>query len=285
MTTNLTIQVDEAHIGHQASLLIVAIHTSGQFFMYDGNTWQPWYGDLPGIVMATLYETLPTTLTIPPFQLNTLPLNNLGGKWTIYVGYRVEDMVADADDNRVIIFNGLTPLQFLVANGVGISLFDYQTVNTASHFNIHLHTASGLSGNNVTITQNETAAINFAIDTDPADIGQAARLILTAQLTVDFERWLYIHDGETWQPWDDDLNNLTPVQVYDKLPARLTNSKPLSLDTLPLDTLPATLDVRVGYHLGNEDFIYNGETPLHIKIIEEQTPTPVEEKRACLFCD
>lgn len=289
ITANMSIQVDQAHLGQPASLLIVAIHTSGEFFMYDGTVWQPWYGDLPGIVMAEFIAELPAILTIAPLSLNALPLARLSGEWTIYLGYRVEDVLEDGEDNQIIIFNGLNPLHFFVGNGVGISLFNYETLKTASHFEVSLRTQAGFSGNHLEISQTDEAEIELTIQIDSADIGQAARLILTAQLmdegNGEEEKSLFIHDGFSWQPWDDDLNNLTPAHVYDKLPARLTSSKPLSLETLPFDTLPAQLKIYVGYHLGNENFIYGGETPLHIKVIEKQAVTQTEDKITCLFCD
>ncbi|MDM8557357.1 Calx-beta domain-containing protein [Candidatus Parabeggiatoa sp. HSG14] len=287
LTAHFTIQVDEKHVGESASLAIAAIHqVSGQFFMHDGNAWQPWYGDFGGLVMAESYDTLPQQIENEPLILNTLPLDTLAGEWALYIGYRLEE-AADLENERAVIFNGLSPLRFWIANGVGLSLQTYEEVKTATHIQTQLNTESGLQGNGLEISQTDEVAIEFHLNIDPADVGQAARLILIArQIDADGEeKALFIYNGITWQTWDDDLTRLKSAAIYDELPAVLTETKPLALETLPLDTLPAELLVYLGYHLGNEEFIYNSNNPLHFRLIEGQQPTKPEDKKPCLFCD
>ena len=274
VTANFTIQVDTAHQGHGASLILVA-EQANQFFMYSDSTWQPWNGHLTELVAAEFYDHLPTHLTVTqPFNSETQWIDPLAGPLILYLGYRL--------GSGVIIYNGLTPLRLQIANGQGLSLITGDPVNTATQFETRLRTTSGLFGNDLTLTTTDPATLEFTIKVDKGDVGQAASLILLARQTSGN---LVIHNGTRWQPWDDDLTRLQIARIYNQLPAILTDHFPLVLDSLPLEVLPTELTLYVGYRLGNEIFIYSGNNPLHFWVQEGVPSSQSEVEGLCLFCN
>ena len=278
LAAQFTINVDPAHQGQRASLILVAEHSNGQLLMHNGQNWETWDKQFASLIPAKPpYESLPEKLSITLYPLN---LDKPIGEWQLNIAYRLED----GDEQGAIIFNN--PLKFSIANGVGRSLISYEAINTATHFHVQISTESGLSGNNLEILETETAAIEYSLQIDPADIGQAAQIIITAQVSFEegTEQAVFIHNGQTWKAWNDDLNKLTPTQIHDKLPKLLNGQQPLALKSLALgDKLPAALKIYIGYKLGNENFIYNEDTPLYLRVI--QAPSgPESSERPCLFC-
>lgn len=281
LTAQFSINVDPAHQEQRASLILVAEHSNGQLLMHNGQNWETWDKQFASLIPAQPpYESLPEKLSI---TLHPLNLDKPIGEWQLNIAYRLEE----GDEQGAIIFNN--PLKFTIANGVGRSLISYEAINTATHFDVQVSTESGLSGNNLEIRENETAAIEYSLQIDPADIGQAAQIIITAQVSFeeDTDQPVFIHNGQNWKAWNDDLNKLTPTQIHDKLPKLLNGQQPLALNSLLLgDKLPAELKIYIGYKLGNENFIYNEDTPLYLRVIQAPSgPESSEDKQPCLFCD
>jgi hypothetical protein len=271
VTTALNVKVDEAHEGQTANLHIVAAHSSTeQQFMYDGTTWQP-VSDIAKPAVVESYPRLPSNLTITqPLNLVALPINSLVGQLILWVGYSI----VDYDNNTLIIFNGKAPLQLNVVNGKGIAR-DGKAISTSTHFELKLlDGVTNLSGNIPEVAQDNAAAIDFTIDVDPADVGQAATLILVAQLP---NNKFFLLNGNKWQPWQSDINGLitTATKSYEKLPSTLKDSHSLTLEALPVETLPAEVFIYVGYLLGNADFIHSFDAPLHFKMVEANNDNDV----------
>jgi hypothetical protein len=139
VSANFTIQIDEAHIGQPANLIIAAAHPEwGIFSMQDEANWQVWDGiDIASLKAIEYYDNLPSTLTIDKTLVSHIPAKAFAGEWAIYVGYRLEVLdnlapekelnlgeVFSFDDlnlrqrqnqeEGVIIFNGSTPLRLSV---------------------------------------------------------------------------------------------------------------------------------------------------------------------------
>jgi len=91
VTANFTIQVEEAHIGQPANLIIAATHPElGIFSMQDEENWQFWEGiDLATLKAIEYYDSLPSTVTINKTLVSHIPAKAFTGEWAIYVGYRL----------------------------------------------------------------------------------------------------------------------------------------------------------------------------------------------------
>ncbi|EDN70328.1 conserved hypothetical protein [Beggiatoa sp. PS] len=154
VTADFTIQVDEAHIGQPANLIIAATHPElGIFSMQDEENWQFWEGiDLATLKAIEYYDSLPSTVTINKTLVSHIPAKVFAGEWAIYVGYRLKVLensapekepnigeifsfdslnskvnnenasildgsnrrLRQSQDEGVIIFNGSTPLRLSI---------------------------------------------------------------------------------------------------------------------------------------------------------------------------
>jgi post-segregation antitoxin (ccd killing protein) len=284
ITGYFTIKVDSAHQGQAGSFILVAEHSNGQLLMHNGKSWEAWDKQFASLIPAKTYDSLEGKLT---HTLHPLNLEKVIGSWQLYFAYRLEE----GEDEGAIIFNDFPSLKFSIANGVAYSLRNYQGLNTATQIDIEIKTENDLSGNKQEILETESGVIEYNLQIDPSDIGQAAQLILTSQVSYsdeeEAEQAVFIHNGQTWAPWDDNLNNLAPTQVYNNLPELLKGQQPLALNSLQLgDKLPVDLKIYIGYKLGNDNFIYNENTPLYLRILPAtSTQKQKPEKRPCLFCN
>jgi uncharacterized repeat protein (TIGR01451 family)/uncharacterized repeat protein (TIGR02543 family) len=106
LSTSVYLRVDNWHVGRAADILIVANRKGASdqaTYAYSGQEWQLWNGQLEQLPVAQRFHQLPTTLEIP---VNLKPLL-MPGEFTVFVGYRLDDYI--------IVFNGTTPMHFMLA--------------------------------------------------------------------------------------------------------------------------------------------------------------------------
>lgn len=101
ISLNATINVDPAHIGKTADIIMVGIY-NGSAFVRKGATWTVWDGSISSLSSAQSNVTLTTVVPVSIFDGS---FNGLPGNFKVYVGYRVDNS---------IMFNGNEPISFLV---------------------------------------------------------------------------------------------------------------------------------------------------------------------------
>ena len=96
-----TINVDPAHIGKTADIIMVGIY-NGSAFVRNGANWTVWDGSISSLSSAQSKVSLTTAVPVSIFDGS---FNGLPGNFKVYVGYRVDNS---------IMFNGNEPISFLV---------------------------------------------------------------------------------------------------------------------------------------------------------------------------
>ncbi|MEZ5672006.1 MAG: right-handed parallel beta-helix repeat-containing protein [Thiotrichaceae bacterium] len=105
---NLTAEIipDTRDVGQAAQIFMVGIYTTPQFqsysFMRQADTWLRWDEKFESLVAAFNVSALPEKL---PLEIYTGNFAGMPGKFTVYVGYAV---------NGVLAYSGQLPIQFLV---------------------------------------------------------------------------------------------------------------------------------------------------------------------------
>jgi hypothetical protein len=101
ISLSATINVDPAHMGKTADIIMVGIYNGTAFVRKDA-TWTVWDGSISSLSSAQQNVTLSAVVPVSIFDGS---FNGLPGNFKVYVGYRVDNS---------IIFNGNEPISFLV---------------------------------------------------------------------------------------------------------------------------------------------------------------------------
>lgn len=137
------------------------------------------------------------------------------------------------------------PEKVLAPNALGLDRFG-ELVETTTYFSSHPIEAKG--------------HIDMIVTVDETHANQSANLLFMAMTEMGGEQDFLVYDGETWQTWDGQLAQLTPMQFFEQLPYLLKIE-----DTLPLEKLSGSITLYVGYQLENGVIIFNGQNPLLFK--------------------
>jgi hypothetical protein len=100
------VRVDARDVGKPADILMVAVSRQ-QYYTRHGDNWQRWDEKLASLQPAQHFAELPGMLAVPIHQERLKEVLS-GGDVTVYVGYRLEE-------DKVIVFNGVAPIHFVVA--------------------------------------------------------------------------------------------------------------------------------------------------------------------------
>ena len=244
ITVEFTVIVDEAHVGLPADILIVverqANGKSPEFFMYDGITWQPWLSsDLSSLVAAKKYDHIPVILET---SLDLETLDKSPGKFTVYVGYRLE--------NGTIVFNGNT--QFWRANSTSILSESEHAYFTG---NVQRKLQNDLTKHILTVT--------MSIKPNVEHLGKEADIIIVAFYLPDegnLLRYMQL-PSKKWYEWDSESKNL--VDAYDD--KILENNMEVKIFEGELNIPPGKIEIYVGYRLSG-NIVFNGMEPIEIAV-------------------
>jgi hypothetical protein len=102
ITVSIVITLDQNHVQRGGELLIVQQNAKG-FDMRVAEKWQVWNGEISDLEAAAFYDELPNVLE------RTIQITPKPGKYSLYVGYRLEE--------GTVIYNGENPVNFLVTDG------------------------------------------------------------------------------------------------------------------------------------------------------------------------
>jgi hypothetical protein len=245
------VQVEPRHVGQSADILIVAEYfgTLTTFSaMRMGPKWEFWDRRPISLAPAQHYHKLPESLEIPIYigKLTDVP-----GYFRVYVGYRLLD--------GVIVYNGVTPIQLTVANGIHLTAQGEQRPTTA-RFLSFVH-QNEQYGNPFTTTVGQP--IGFATDLwiDPAHLGQTADIRMVAirqplDSTTPAPLW------GNWEP-SSVVAQMTLPNVI--LESRFPNLRPFENNAF--HQIPGQYIIYIGYQLKNGDIIYNGGELLQVEVL------------------
>lgn len=255
--------IDESHVGQSANLLLVAdIEEDDEIpydLMYDGKMWYSWDGNFAHLTVTKVYEQLPHLLEINEI----IPLENLKGFTTIYIGYQLE--------NGDIVFNGQNPLLFKGGSALRV-LPQGEMTHSSARFDGFLSTLSHPQPSvDLTASPTETVTLAMTITVEKEHVGQAASIILVLARwhndEVDFLNYAGADEKGRWYSWDGkELGNLKALHSVDKLSESFQFQKPFSLKEVPAEMLNGEFTVYVGYRLGNGVVIFSGLEPLQFRI-------------------
>jgi len=247
ITAEFTVIVDEAHVGLPADILIVverqANGKSAEFFMYNGTTWQLWLSsDLSSLVAAKKYDHIPVILET---SLDLETLDKSPGKFTVYVGYRLE--------NGTIVFNGNT--QFWRANSTSILSKSERAYFTG---NVQRKSQNFLTSHTLTVT--------MSIKPNVEHLGKEADIIIVAFYLPDegsLLRYMQFPSKE-WHQWDSKIENL--IDAYnDEI---LKDNMEVKIFEGKLNIPAGKIEIYVGYRLSG-NIVFNGMEPIEIAVITD----------------
>jgi hypothetical protein len=253
--------IDKTHIHQSANLLIVAVSEVGSAqhsLVYDGKDWREWNNELADLIAVKTFKQLPSLLEIK----ETVPLTELLGSVTIYVGYQLE--------NGTIIFNGQNPLLFSGGNALSVSLEGTFEKNSA-RFDGLLSTFTGKQGVDLNITSTEAVNLAMKITVEKTHVDQAASLVMVVAHQLGDKQQFFSYDGDKqrWFLWDEDFNNLKiAYRLENKLSETTQVTKSFFLKTLLLETRAGEFTLYVGYQLGDGIIVFNGLEPLGFRFSE-----------------
>jgi hypothetical protein len=246
--------VDKKHVGQVADILMVAVHqpyaNPAASYQRIGERWELWDEKITSLQPAQHYDQLPDNLEIPIYMGS---LAEVPGEFTVYVGYRLSD--------NTIIFNGLSPHHFAVANALGRDKDGNPTKPTARFVNSVNYLSMIHSSGRVT-TQDDIGVYS-SIWVDPNHIGQKADILMVMLRTEGDNYQSYQRNLEQWELWDEQ-------QVSLKATIPNVTLEPLLKD---LQLFAGRLEadnylMYIGYRLPNGEVVYNGGETIHIQVTE-----------------
>jgi hypothetical protein len=196
-----------------------------------------WYEGYQGDISAPRVNT--ETFTTPALHRTTR-------YWV-----RVTNSTGHIDSRTVVIHvNGAT-------NGVGVNA-QGSPIETTAHFVGTIMTESGLKGNDLVLTREDSATVTMKIEAEKEHADESVTLLIFA----------YYDDGKTgrsaymlreeggWEIWSGHLIDLVAAQTT----LDLKQSQTLTLFQGSLaDVLPGTTSIYVGYRSSEGDVIYSSE--------------------------
>jgi hypothetical protein len=247
--------VDKKHVGQAADILMVAVHQphadKGLSFQRIGETWARWDEQVTSLQPAEHFEKLPDTLEVPIYMGT---LSELPGEYVVYVGYRLND--------GVIVFNGLAPHHFVVANALGRDKEGNWTEPEARFINsVNYRNTIHSSGQLSTLEQ---VGVYSSIWVDPTHIGQKADILMVMLQSTDGEHYSsYQRNFDQWEQWDEQ-------QISLKATIPNVTLEPLMRDLQIFSghLEPGNYLMYIGYRLSTGEVVYNGGEEIHIKVSE-----------------
>jgi hypothetical protein len=94
-------------------------------------------------------------------------------------------------------------------------------------------------------------------------VGRTADILIVADRETEFDHTTYSYDGQNWQLWQGQLEQLPISQHYRQLPATLK----IPVDLKPL-LMPGKFTVFTGYRLDDYIIVFNGTTPMHFTVTQ-----------------
>jgi hypothetical protein len=245
------VRVDSKHVGRPADILMAAAHFRSLDqvgYHYDGDHWQVWDHRLDSLRPVNHYHTLPATLEIPVY------LRNLAGpgEFIFYVGYQLAD--------GVTVFNGFSPIHFVVANGLGLNA-QGQAVTTTARFASWTY-QNGYAGNPFDATVTRPVSLKATIVTDRDHIGKTADILMVAVRQP--AQTSYQREAQQWGQWDEQL-----VTLQAAIPNVTLESNVAEIPIFEgnLNNLEGSYTVYIGYRLvENGSIIYNGGETLRLNV-------------------
>lgn len=189
----------------------------------------------------------------PQFNTDTVQIPALNQTASYWV--RVTNPTGSVDSNSVTItVNG-------AANGIGVKAYSNDKICTTANFTGLITTPSGQSGDNLTLSQTDTAQATMRIQPDTADIGKTVELLMFARYQADphSQEIHFMRNGEQWVLWDGQFSKLVAADTY----VKLGKDQTITIYDGPLNVIaPGNFTVYVGYRLlENGNVAYNG-TPI-----------------------
>ncbi|OQW93524.1 MAG: hypothetical protein BWK79_10670 [Beggiatoa sp. IS2] len=156
------------------------------------------------------------------------------------------------------------------SSSVAINIATQQPQETVTQFMGVVTTASGESGNGLTVTENDEIQVITRIVVDPQDVGQAANIVMVGAYTPvgASSPWYFLRDGTTWQVWDGTLTSLAVAETSASLPAQLD----VNIFSGRFADLAGQYTVYVGYLLPTNVLVFNGPQTIQFTVILAMVP-------------
>lgn len=189
----------------------------------------------------------------PKFNIDTVPTPALNQTTSYWV--RVTNPTGSVDsDTATIKVNG-------EANGLGVKAYSNETICTTANFTGLITTNSGLSGDNLTLSQTDIAQATMRIQPDKADVGKQVEWLMFAHYQADpySPEIHFMRNGEPWVLWDGKISSLTAANTY----VKLGKDQTITIYDGPLNVIgTGNYTVYMGYRLlESGNVAYNG-TPI-----------------------
>jgi hypothetical protein len=245
------VRVDSEHIGRPADILMAAAHfrSLDQIgYKYDGERWTIWDNLLESLHSVNHYHKLPATLEIPVY-----PRNLTGsGEFIFYVGYRLE--------NGIIVFNGFSPIHFIVANGLSVDA-QGRLITTTARFASWTY-QDGYAGNPFQATVHRPVSLKATIVTDRNHIGKIADILMVAVRQP--AQASYQRDVQQWGRWDEQLVTLKAAISNVTLESTISD---IPIFEGSLHELEGSYIIYIGYRLAESGtIVYNGGETLQLNV-------------------
>ena len=248
-------------VGKLADILVVARYRTllqgDVFYARDGQNWIDWDGQISLLPSAKTVTQLPeTTIDVPVLEDN---LSGMPGEFTVFIGYRLE--------NGTIHYNGVEPLHFSIGNAASIDMRNHSelcfTCNEAQatdYFEGFVRN-KGVTGNNLAFTDNGVFEVASKVRVDSRLMGQSADIFITATYqspVADFPAISWTRNGNEWQNWDGQLDNLATAESYTELPETIN----VPVYKGQLKEFLGEFTITVGYRLDDGTLVFNMD-PIH----------------------
>ncbi|SEH04471.1 Serine-aspartate repeat-containing protein D precursor [Candidatus Venteria ishoeyi] len=230
-------------VGLEAGILLVALDSKGQAWVYDGQQWQLFIDEL---LSHKHYDALPQELNLVYDNLPPLPLSQ-PESYLFYTGYQLKD------GRLVFNENDSNPLQaYVLPDCEAAHGLDF-TPTAGSCFSLSL-----LDDNNhqrradETISQDQELTLRMRINSGPYH-GENAKLLLVAQTP---QGYLSLSESG-WQAWDGSIAGLHSYRetILDKY----------QFEQFALDAdfdVPGAYSLFTGYLLDNGALLFNPTNPV-----------------------
>jgi hypothetical protein len=246
--------VDKKNVGQPADILMVAVYqpyaNPAVSYQRIGENWVLWDEKIASLQPAQHYDQLPDNLEIPIYMGS---LAEVPGEFTVYVGYRLQD--------GSIIFNGLSPHHFAVANALGRDKDGNPTKPTARFVNSVNYLNMIHSSGRVTVQ--DDIGVYSSIWVDPQHVGQKADILMVMLRGTDNHYASYQRNLDQWERWDEQQVSLKATIPNVMLEPLMKDLQLFAGQLEPDDYL-----MYLGYRLPDGEVIYNGGEIIHVKVSE-----------------
>ena len=239
------LSVEPRYVGKSADILIAAGyhgHYLEQAYARNGSSWEFWDHGLTSLSPIQHYQRLPNYLEVPVY-IGDLAL--IPGYYQIFMGYQLED--------EIIVFNGFEPMNFMIANGIGLNATGEKFVTTSRFINW------GHQGerehNPFHVDSNSPFGIKVTIVPEANHIDQVAEILMfVVHGITDIES-----EAPTWGTWES-------VYKTHSIPNVTLEKELTGIDLFEGLFESGDYTVYIGYKLPNGDIVYNGGEALYLVI-------------------